>query len=140
MRHIVLIACCKRKQERKCPAWQLYQGDLFKKSLAFAKTKMPDAIYILSAKHGLVALHDELAPYEQTLNRMPVKERRHWTEQVLTQLRAVCDLDTDQFTILASKRYREGLVPFLRNVNVPMAGLQIGKQLSWLKKQLNGAR
>lgn len=140
MQHIVLIACCKRKQDHRCPASQLYQGDLFKKSLAYAQTLGPDAVYILSAKHGLVSLDDLLVPYEQTLNRMPVKERRDWAQRVLDQLRKVCDLDKDRFTILASSRYREGLIPAMLNVKVPMVGLGIGKQLGWLKKRLNGSK
>ncbi|WP_365959388.1 DUF6884 domain-containing protein [Mesorhizobium sp.] len=73
-----------------------YQGDLFKKSLAYARSLKPDAIYILSAKHGLVGLDDELDPYELTLAKMGVKERRAWAKGVCEQLSEHVDLTRDR--------------------------------------------
>ena len=133
MRHIILIACCKRKAKEKLPASKLYQGDLFCKSLAYAKGVHPNSIYILSAKYGLVGLEDEIEPYDTTLNTMPALERRDWSRRVLKALGTVADLHTDLFTILAGKRYREGLVSHMSKVDIPLEGLGIGKQLQWLK-------
>ena len=117
------------------PACDLYQGDLFRKSLAYARGLNPDSIYILSAKYGLVGLEDEIEPYDTTLNTMPAHERREWSMRVLKALESVADLNTDQFTILAGKRYREGLVPAMSNADFPLEGLGIGKQLKWLKEK-----
>jgi cytoplasmic iron level regulating protein YaaA (DUF328/UPF0246 family) len=117
------------------PARDLYQGDLFRKSLAYAKGLNPDNIYILSAKYGLVGLDDEIEPYDTTLNTMPAHERQEWSRSILDALDAVADLDTDHFTILAGKKYREGLVPQMPKVDIPLEGLGIGKQLRWLKKR-----
>lgn len=133
MRHIILIACCKRKAKEKLPASKLYQGDLFCKSLAYAKGIHPASIYILSAKYGLVGLEDEIEPYDTTLNSMPVSKRREWSSGVLGQLSQIADLQHDRFTILAGKRYREELIPHLSYVDIPLEGLGIGKQLRWLK-------
>ena len=44
----------------------------------------------------------------------------------------------DTVIMLAGSRYREGIVPGLRelgaNVEVPMEGLRIGEQLAWLAR------
>jgi hypothetical protein len=54
-------------------------------SLAFAYSLQPDAIYIFSAKYGLVDLEQELEPYEQTLNTTSADEIRKWAERVKEQ-------------------------------------------------------
>lgn len=135
-RHIVLIACCKRKLPRTAPAENLYQGDLFRKSLAYARSLWPDAIFVLSAKHGLVQLDEMIGPYEQTLNRMPVAARGNWASRVMAELEQVSDLHNDRFTFLASHRYREGLIPHIHHAEAPLRGLGIGQQLQWLKRRV----
>jgi hypothetical protein len=70
---------------------------------------------------------------------MPVSERRQWAERVKRQL-AVLIAPESQVVVLAGKPYREFLMPYLRSmairVDVPMGGLRIGEQVSWLGKQL----
>ena len=111
----------------------MYVGELFKKSLAYAKKQSPDAIYILSAKYGLLELNQEIEPYEMTLNTMSKSERMKWAEKVLRQLAGCTDLQESRFIFLTGERYREYLVQQLQNVSTPLKGLSIGKQLSWLK-------
>ena len=61
-----------------------------------------------------------------------------WAEDVSNALRLhITDIDT--IYILAGQRYREFLVPKLRdygdvNIRVPMEGLRIGEQLRWLNE------
>jgi hypothetical protein len=76
-----------------------------------------------------------VAPYERTLNTMGAAKRRAWAERVAHQLvEAVPDLSHVVF--LAGERYREFLTRHLAGrgvtVSIPMAGLRIGEQLSWL--------
>lgn len=140
MKHVVLIACCKRKLEHAAPAEQLYQGELFRKSLAYARSLKPDEIYVLSAKLGVVPLDQTISPYEQTLNRMPVDDRRAWSKRVAAELAQIADPQNDRFTFLTSKRYREGLLPYIRHADIPLEGLGIGQQLRWLKQHLEGRK
>jgi hypothetical protein len=133
VRTIALISCGKSKLNVHAPAHTLYTGDLFQKSLAYARRKNADAIYILSAKYGLLELEQEIAPYELTLKRMPSREVAQWAEGVLTQLRARSNLTTDRFIILAGLPYRSLLLPHLTNVEVPLEGLGFGEQLQFLK-------
>lgn len=82
-----------------------------------------------------------LAPYEKTLNRMGVRDRREWARGVLSDLIPQID-EAESVCLLAGQRYREHLEPALRergiNVIVPMAGMGIGKQLQWLGRCCNG--
>ncbi|MBI1338101.1 MAG: hypothetical protein GC164_14240 [Phycisphaera sp.] len=136
MRTFVLIACCKTKLEHPAPARELYRGALFRKALAYSRQLNPDAVFVLSAKYGLIGLDDEIAPYEKTLNSMPIHERRVWYNRVIQQLNERTDPAKDRFVILASMRYREGLVDQMSHVHVPLAGLGIGRQLQWLDRRL----
>jgi hypothetical protein len=66
---------------------------------------------------------------------MSLAERREWarraSDALVPQLTGV-----DRIIVLAGERYREFLMPVLRSVcndvQVPMEGLPIGKQLQWL--------
>lgn len=75
MKTIVLIGCGKSKVDYRTRADELYTGALFRLSLKYAHTLAPDAIYILSALHGLVELDKELDPYNKTLNSAKKCER-----------------------------------------------------------------
>ena len=131
---IALIACCKSKAAHRCPARDLYISPLFKGSYAFAKKLCADKIFILSAKHCLVAEDEELEPYNTTLNNMKVEDIKYWAEEVKRALREKTDVENDEFIILAGEKYRKYIVDILKHKSVPLQGMGIGKQLSYLKK------
>ncbi len=132
MRTIVLISCGKTKLKHRAPAGDLYTGSLFRKSLAYARRRNPDAIFILSALHGLLELSQEIDPYEKTLHSMTSHEVSKWAEQVLAQLRLKADLRSDLFVLLAGKKYRSQLVSYFHHSEVPLEGLRFGQQLKFL--------
>ena len=136
MKTIVLIACCGKKLFGKAKAENLYQSDLFKKSLAYAKSLQSDTIYILSAKYGLVELTDKLEYYNVTLNKYSTSEKKKWAENVISELKKKCDLQNDKFVFLAGNNYRKYLLKEIRNYEIPMKNLKIGEQLHWLAKNL----
>ena len=97
--------------------------------------------FILSAKYGLVNPNWKINPYDRSMNSMPIKERKEWTEDV-SKILILHITDIDTIYILAGQRYREFLVPKLRdyddvNICVPMEGLRIGEQLRWLNERTN---
>ncbi|MBC6429143.1 MAG: hypothetical protein GDA55_07970 [Cellvibrionales bacterium] len=132
MLRIFLIACAAKKKPTACPADRLYDSPLFQKSLAYARRKAADKIYILSAKHGLLKTQAKIAPYNLTLNQMPLHARRKWANKVAIQLQNETNLQEDLFTFLAGQKYRENLEPLMAHVETPLAGMPIGKQLQWL--------
>ena len=105
------------------------------------RTERASLGFVLSAKYGLVHPNETIAPYDLTLNTMPVADRRRWACKVLTQLEPHLN-GIGSVMFLAGRRYREFLEPSLRSrglvVSIPMEGLRIGEQLRWLTGGLHG--
>ena len=136
MANIVLISCVSKKLNKKVKAKDLYVSPLFKFNLRYAQSLKPKNIFILSAKYGLVGLEQMIVPYEKTLNRMKANEIKKWAENIIKQLKKVSNLEKDTFIFLAGEKYREYLIPHIKNYKIPLKGLGIGKQLKWLKNKI----
>lgn len=137
VRNLILISCVSQKRTQAVPARQLYISPLFVKALAYAEQQNPDAIYILSAKYGLVGLDTVIEPYDETLNTMATSDRRRWAEGVIYSLRERVNLEQTHVTLLAGTRYREYLLPAFRSYDVHMKGLTIGRQLQFLSEHVH---
>jgi hypothetical protein len=133
---VVLIACATSKQNAPSAARDLYISTLFREARRFAEFNA-DLWFILSALHGIVEPEEVIAPYERTLNEMPVAERRDWATGVNRRLPTLLPSNAC-VTILAGKKYREFIEPFLRErrfeVRTPLAHLGIGRQVQWLQR------
>ena len=77
---IALVSCVKKKKTVRCPAQDLYDSDLFRKMKCYAQ-QHSDRWFILSAKNGLLSPETEIEPYEQTLNKMRIRDRREWADR-----------------------------------------------------------
>ncbi len=135
---IALISCVSEKLDHRAKVRDIYTSPLFKKNMAYARKRKVDNIYILSAKHGLLALDDEIDPYDLTLNEMSTRDKNRWARRVFKQIKDhpdIPDIKDTKFIILAGENYRNNLEPVLPNVEIPMKGLPIGKQLQWLTQQ-----
>jgi len=137
MKKIVLISCSSKKLPKKSKAKELYSSDLFKKNLEYAISLNPDKTYILSAKYGLLDLEEEIEPYNVTLNKMNKEERENWARNVIKKLKEIVDLENNKIIFLAGHKYREFLIPEIKNYEIPLKGLGIGKQLKFLKSELS---
>ena len=131
---LCFVSCVARKLPRSAPAKDLYDSDFFRKARGLVEAQgWP--WFILSAKYGLVHPEEEIAPYEKTLNKMRIVERRDWAGNVLAALEPHLT-GVRSIVFLAGMNYREFLAPELRargiDVHVPMQGMRIGKQLQWL--------
>jgi hypothetical protein len=141
MSKVVLVSCSSGKESQAAPAEELYNSDLFKKQMEYAKKLTnPNDIYIISAKYHLVPLRTEIEPYNKTLKEMPAPDREKWAEVVLDQLKKKgYDLQKDKFVILAGNAYRQYLEPHMKNIEVPFSGLRIGQQKKALLQKLKEA-
>jgi hypothetical protein len=137
---VYLVSCVSRKGTGRQPAKELYVSDWFRKARKYVEHQ-GERWYILSAEHGLIFPDTVITPYDNTLNRASVYERRAWARRVLKGLKEVL-APGDCAVFIAGARYREFLVPELLRmgveVEIPMEGMRIGEQLSWLKKQVAG--
>ena len=136
MGRVVLISCVSKKLPHKAKAKQLYTSTLFKFNLAYARSLNPEAIFILSAKYGLLDLEQEIEPYDLTLNTMAESEKKAWADRVAGQLRERIDFSNDEVIFLAGQNYRKHLFNLITHASAPMQGLGIGKQLHYLKEKL----
>jgi hypothetical protein len=137
---IALVGCVKTKRKGTYPARDLYVSPLFRKRRAFVEAAGP-RWWILSAAYGLVAPETRLRDYERTLNAMGAAERREWGRRVLEALRTdLGDVGQHSFEIHAGSHYVNAIAPGLRaagaTVDVPTAGLALGRQLAWYGQRI----
>jgi hypothetical protein len=137
MARVVFISCVSKKLSHRAKARDLYVSPLFRMNLAYAESLKPDAIFVLSAKYGLLDLEQEIEPYDQTLNKMSERERRVWAERVAGQLETRVNTAKDEAIFLAGENYRRYLLPRFAYAQAPLSGLSIGRQLQYLKRKLS---
>lgn len=139
MKTIYLVSCVNEKESEAKVAKELYKSDWFKKARAFAE-RNADQWFILSAKYGAISPDQVIDTYNETLNEKRWIHRRLWSCKVTRQLEALgLDFENTEDTrivFLAGDFYREELEEDFREcgflVEVPMRGLFIGEQKSWL--------
>lgn len=142
MKSLYLVSCVSSKRDRPAPAHELYTSAWFQKARSYVETT-GCPWFILSAEHGLLAPGEVVAPYEKTLNSMPINERRAWSRGVLQRLEEVVS-HGDRVIFLAGARYREFLGEALTRMGVrveaPLEGKRIGEQLQWLTEHAQHER
>lgn len=113
---IAILSCSKKKnplgEVNPIEAKDLYQGNIFKKSYTYAKDFLKlDKIYILSAKYGLLHPSDKISSYDKTLKNFSSKERKEWSEKVLSQMKSEnIDLEKAEFFFLTGKVYYKEII------------------------------
>ena len=144
---IALIGCSKEKRtnEKGCAlARDLYVSPLFRAALAHAESIGFDAIYILSAKHGLVQLTDVLGDYDFTMAELDADDRAWWAHHILGFLERHhvprFSHPNVELTVFAGALYVEPIRDQLPEwpgftVVAPLEGLQVGERLSWFKQR-----
>lgn len=144
---LALIGCSATKLGRVAAARDLYQGGLFKLSLAVAE-RWADRALILSARHHLVALEEALEPYDERLpnqREMLAGWGRVVGERLCSALGVTQD-DTEACERAALKVLALAPGPYLQAIDFPckeawsqpLRGLGIGQQkakLAELRRQ-----
>jgi len=104
-------------------------------SLKFAQSLKPEAIYILSAKHGLLKLNDVISPYNVSITDLGNVEIKEWAQKVLSDLSRFSSVTRDQFIILAGKNYIDPLRYGITNLLDLLEGLNYIDRVKILKAQ-----
>jgi hypothetical protein len=141
---IVLIACSgtKNPEGRKLPAAERYAGDLFQKSLDYARGVTDEnRIRILSAKYHVLRTMDEIPTYDLALDDFKVRDREAWGDRVRGILVSAFGRQPTEVVLLAGEVYADALRDLSRDEEGrvlpwtprrPLKGLNIGEQKSWL--------
>lgn len=127
---LVIIPCGGKKADGPRPARDLYIGSYFRACLATALAVGPaDRVRILSAKHGLLSLDAEVAPYELRMDSPIAVPGRIVREQA-----ARADLlDTAHVIVLAGSAYaRKAGAIWPRALDALAGTAGIGEQLARL--------
>ena len=144
MAKIVILSCTKSKLDKPAPAQELYGASpMFRKTLEYGKALKPDKMYILSAKHHLVPLTKELAPYDKTLKEMPKAEKEKWGEETIKQMKSAgISPEKDKFVFLTGSEYMKPLAKYIPDGNMekPMEGKRFGQRLKWLNSQIQNLK
>lgn len=133
-----LVGCVKAKRRTPAAARDLYTSPLFRGGRLTVEQNC-DRWFILSARHGLLTPDTVIEPYDETLSTASRAHRRHWSANVLGQLRTeLGDLAAHEFEVHAGAAYCEfGLVAGLRDagadVDLPLARLRMGERLAYYR-------
>jgi hypothetical protein len=75
-----------------------------------------DKILVISAKHHVLELDDEIEPYDANLEDFLNVDKKKWGLEVIKQLKEKnCDLDNDQFFLILDANYRKFIEPYLKH-------------------------
>lgn len=136
MMRVAFVCCVKLKADRPMPARDLYVSPWFVMARRYAE-RNSDRWFILSAAYGLLDPDRVIEPYEKTLNDMPIADRCGWAKLVTKQM-DLAGVRGNEAIVLAGINYRRhlnmALLDRFAEVEVPMEGLMLGQQLSWLSK------
>ncbi|MCS3449805.1 hypothetical protein M2222_001374 [Bradyrhizobium elkanii] len=137
---VTFVSCVKTKSATPELAEYLYISPWFRMAREWAR-RNSERRFILSAEYGLIEPGTLVKPYERTLNRMSTADRLAWSKRVIGQIDER-RLEGTWAHVLAGESYRRFLMEALEVrfdwVTVPMEGLMMGQQLSWLKSDLGG--
>jgi hypothetical protein len=149
---LVLVACSDKKADtggELAPASQVYTSPLFRLSLEYARTLVPDdRIRIVSAKHHVLAVDEPIASYDLPLASLSLREREAWGGRVVHILRGEIGPGPHAIAILGGEDYvraiRSGAVGLGWTFVLPFGSargerMPIGKRLQWLARQIDGA-
>lgn len=132
-----LVGCTKSKRAIPSPARDLYDpSTLFRGRRAYVE-RTCGRWFVLSALYGLVDSDRVIEPYDVTLKRAPIAERRAWSERIVAALRErLGDLQGVEFECHAGSEYLDfGVADGLRSLGatvvVPTEGLLFGEQLAF---------
>lgn len=127
---IVIIPCGAKKQSVPVPAYAMYLGAYYKACLRYALSiSKQDDIFILSAKHGLLALDDPIAPYNLRMGEVGSVTTQQIRDQALQR-----GILNEQVVGIGGRDYTDILCQVWADCITPLQGVGgIGKQIQWLK-------
>lgn len=133
---IALISCTSSKKDYVCQAKELYSESVTFRLEYELANMLAEEIYILSAKHGLLAKDTVVAPYDYTLIHKSKDIKTQWSNKVLDQMRKTFSLEEDEFIIFAGKDYYEYLLPLIKKYWLPLKGKRQGERQPMLRQLL----
>ena len=132
-----VLSCTKKKKPFTAPAEIMYRDSrLFALALQYFRLRKLDEIIILSAKHHVIGLHEDVKPYNETLLEMHGERRKGWAALCNYQLR--CKFPNARYITSAGIYYNMALERL--DVDNPMEGMGYGQKCQWLRRQIRSLK
>lgn len=135
MKNLLIISCSatKKKTFKKIPAWELYDGVIFrvlkKNNIDFNKWD----VAIISAKYGLIFPETPINYYEQLMTRKRAVELK---EKLSKQIKKLINRNYRSVEVCLGKNYLiSSGIEETDNINLIEGG--IGEKMHFLKKIIN---
>lgn len=137
MSKIAIISCGKNKAKIKAKARDLYLGSSFKMGLSFALKHFDDKnIYILSAKHGLLKLDQEIEPYEKSLIKAGESEKKLFALKIIDQIKTTFDRDDEIYFFVSYEYIKYVLTHIEQKFLLPLKNKRQGFQRKYFKEEI----
>lgn len=134
---LLLVGCVKTKADTAMHARELYRGALFDRRREYAEGSVRPW-YILSARWGLVAPDELIAPYDLYLGDCSAQVRTAWGRLVAARLAERHRLNGRVVEIHAGSHYveaiRDPLTEHGARLRLPLKGLSLGRSLAWYQE------
>lgn len=117
MKEIILLSCTKEKLDYKSKVKDLYSpSPNFSDLLSKSQSLNPNKILVISAKHHVLELEEEIEPYDLNLANLSYSDKIKWGEEVAKQLKEKnLDLENDLFFLILDPNYRSLIEPYLKH-------------------------
>lgn len=143
MAKVALIACSEKKLPHAAQVKNLYTGERFRLALEWTKRNDVDNVFVLSARHGLLALDEVREPYDESLAGKTPDELLDWGRDACKKLTMYVAGVIDEVIVLAERAYAEPLRPYLEyreqqprggapRVEYPLVGKSEAEQKAFL--------
>jgi hypothetical protein len=97
-----------------------------------------DRSYILSAKHGVLALSDIIDPYELSIKELAADEKRKWVDTVDQKIRELVT-KRDTVHLVCGREYYKPIFRTLQKIGCrvrsPLSGRSLGNRISFLRQE-----
>ncbi len=127
---IVVISCGARKAATRQPAAMLYTGSHFKTAYRWARSVVPSrAIFILSAKYGLIESSKVIEPYDLRLGQLgsitPDAVREQAVDLSIANEHTVIVVGGQDYVALAREVWPDCLAPFGKEAGIKGIGYSL---------------
>ncbi|MDI1444632.1 DUF6884 domain-containing protein [Polyangium sp. 6x1] len=136
---VALVGCSALKGDKAAPAKDFYTSPLFRAAYAYAEATC-DAVFIVSAFHGLVEPHQVLEPYDRSLRGLRKVEREDWGARTVGELLpGYHGGPLPVLVLLAGEVYADALRHGAHWHNMPrpeepLRGIRgVGRRIAWLR-------
>jgi hypothetical protein len=126
---VVVVPCGGRKLDRPAPAGRMYVGGYHRACRAYAERVGADRVLILSARHGLLELHEVVEPYDLRMGQKGSVDADTLREQAARL--GVLDAEV---VVLGGRPYTRRALEVWPEARLPLEGCRsMGEQLRRMK-------